>query len=196
MRRAWFVAWASVAVVLVWGCSGEGDRPKVTANDKDGGQPFQSATDASDGASSICTDVPASTCTGLLNCANKVSVVQVAMTAPARTGGTIDDGIYYLTRFELFTGPGGPTGPTGGFFRQTKRFSYSGTQLELVTESDIQAPTKLLGDVIANGTSLTYSYSCGGTGKQTFSYSVSADRKTLTVYAENGSNAGTYTRGD
>ena len=46
------------------------------------------------------------------------------------TGGTITLGLWYLTSWQTFTGPGGATGPTGNT-RKTAFFFYDGTRYVL-----------------------------------------------------------------
>jgi hypothetical protein len=54
---------------------------------------------------------PDAGCVVVPNTASDVTLVQVPTAPPATTGGTIRDGVYYLTAVKNYSGPGGPSGP-------------------------------------------------------------------------------------
>jgi hypothetical protein len=54
---------------------------------------------------------PDAGCVVVPNTASDVTLVQVPTAVPAATGGTIRDGVYYLTAVTNYSGPGGPSGP-------------------------------------------------------------------------------------
>src|SRR5262249_52661948 len=52
-------------------------------------------------------------CNALVNVGAPVSGTLVAAAPPTANGGSVADGTYVLTKYQVYTGAGGPTGPTG-----------------------------------------------------------------------------------
>lgn len=80
-------------------------------------EPAEAAADAAhDAPPDGVADAPpleAGVCNALVNDATPVPETQVAAEAPTARGGTVVPGRYRLTQWQIFTGPGGASGPTG-----------------------------------------------------------------------------------
>jgi hypothetical protein len=103
-----------------WACSSEPDRPPVLPNlHNDGGD---AGGNADAPGPSSCT-VEDGGCNTLQNCGSKIYVVQVPADAPTAAGGTLTPGTYVMTAYNVYTGAGGKSGQTGGWFKQTMSFT-------------------------------------------------------------------------
>ena len=71
------------------------------------------------GGSSSVGGGGAAACNTLPNGAPTVDVIAIDQPLPSGMGGTIEDGVYYLTDLAYYTGTGGQTGPTGTKFQST-----------------------------------------------------------------------------
>lgn len=117
------------------GSMGSEDATSPDASDESAADPNDSASDSprpadsySEDATTIdaTDDAPAAdaahldvavgdggACNALANTAPSVPETQVAGDPPTPAGGTFVPGLYYLTRWQVFTGNGGASGPTG-----------------------------------------------------------------------------------
>jgi hypothetical protein len=102
----------SVLVLLVMACSS----PDASSTGDAAPQP--DGTASPDGAAGGFVESDANfvdakkACNTLdLGAAAAIPLTQVASQEPVAMGGTISDGTYLLTKFTIYTGPGGATGP-------------------------------------------------------------------------------------
>ena len=109
------------------------------------------------GSGNVCTAGACSplTCNPIPITGLNVSETRVAASKPTPLGGTIADGIYDLSSYSLYTGPGGASGPTGFTLRCT---------------------------MVISGTVGQEACGAGATGvpKSTFNYVLSGTRYTIT----------------
>src|SRR5580704_15253687 len=95
-------------LLIIPACSGSSSPGDSTQPDAGGDARSLPDTGIDDAA----PDAPG-TCNTLVDSAPAITVEQVAGEPPAPQGGTIVDGTYALTAAVIYTGPGGPTGPSG-----------------------------------------------------------------------------------
>ena len=122
---------AAVVMIALVGCveteEGSGDGGAGTGGASTGVGGVTGGHGGSQGGAGGVAD-----CNTLVNDAPEVAVTQVAEDLPAAVGGRIEDGRYHLTVVNLYTGPGGATGPTGS--RQKETSVYTGTTLQVVVD--------------------------------------------------------------
>jgi hypothetical protein len=84
--------------------------------DADASEPHDAGADAPAAIDATYLDAIADdggACNALANTAPPVPETMVPGEAPAATGGAFVPGLYYLTKWEIYTGDGGASGPTG-----------------------------------------------------------------------------------
>ncbi|HEY1958646.1 MAG TPA: hypothetical protein VGH28_23675 [Polyangiaceae bacterium] len=104
------------------------------------------------------TDVAAS-CNALANGAPVLALSLVASDPPAMQGGTIQDGLYFMTAAEIDTGAGGTSGPSGESSQVT--IQVTGTTVQVATKS---SPSQMTVSLTPNGpASFTWTDTCPDT---------------------------------
>lgn len=126
---------------------------------------------------------------------------QMATSAPAPQGGSVQNGTYYETSLVLYTGTGGATGPTGNTRQATIVISNSSTTSATIQIAELKydvnnGTSTNRQNIIANwsSTSFTQTVTCptGSTqGNGTLGYTVSGN--TFIVF-DNGNGGGTTTK--
>jgi hypothetical protein len=86
--------------------------------------------------------------------------VAQAFTTNAAAGGTIVEGIYWLTSVSLYTGPAGATGATGTTRTETLIFSRSNVADAVVQSSGSRTQTSLTFSTAVSGSSLVLTGTC------------------------------------
>jgi hypothetical protein len=186
-------------LVVLCACSSEPSRPPITGGDLDASTTPSREAGVDAGGPSPCKQPADTTCTQLLNCGNWVPVTQVAQPAPTAAGGRVDDGLYYMTKYVIYTGTGGATGNQGASFRETKRFT--GSLLELSSESN-QDPltnyTATVGYEDATATTppkIVYTFDCPNKRTLGSGVTVAADKRSFDVFYQ-ATWVATYTKVD
>jgi hypothetical protein len=100
----------------------------------------------------------------LVNSAPSIGVVQVAADPPASQGGVPVDGTYTLSSAVIYTGAGGPAGPSGT--AQTT-FQISGSTIQVVSSGEPATRTVTFS---TNGTSIDSVDTCPDTDARPGSY--------------------------
>jgi hypothetical protein len=146
-------------------------------------------------------------CNDLALCGLKCLVTNVAQAAPAHLGGAITPGVYTMTSYHEYTGPGGATGQPGNWFMETFQILAppdagveAGVSIDAaaeagsedagpalisypwfdVTASDQAAADYLTGFMETQGTSLTLVFTCPSSSP--FPATYSATSTTVTLY--------------
>lgn len=116
-------------------------------------------------------------CNRLANTAPAVQIMQVAATPPNSSGGVPVSGRYYLTAYNVYTGPGGPSGPAPTQIRQVLALMVSGTTatVQIVTSADGGPDQRVSGMSMIIGTTIASSMTCGGGMPSTASFSVTGE---------------------
>jgi hypothetical protein len=116
-------------------------------------------------------------CNTLVQLGDAVDEIRVASDPPVLQGGALTNGTFVLREVRVYTGTGGPTGPTGKTVRDTLRFSNASpnaaTAEELYQETG-SAERRFAGAATTTGTSLTVQATCPG-GVWTGPYEATAD---------------------
>jgi hypothetical protein len=104
----------------------------------------------------------------------------VATAAPTPQGGTIADGVYDLTRVEIYTGAGGASGSTGST-GVALRMQFAGTtaQSAILFGSSVYRSTETLS--FPGGTGFVQTQTCGALSPQS-GLSYTATATTVTLY--------------
>jgi hypothetical protein len=79
-------------------------------------------------------------CNALVNAGPQVTLVNVPQDPPAGKGGTIALGLYYLTKWEAYTGQGGASGATTSIRKTAFVFSSSTQYLKVTRDVDLGQP--------------------------------------------------------
>jgi len=87
---------------------------------------------------------------------------------PAAQGGTIADGTYVLTQFEIY-----PPGSVDAY-KRTQTIVLSGNKMEAVTKRDNEPEERSSGTWTAAGTELTISVTCPQSATVKLGYSASS----------------------
>lgn len=138
-----------------------------------GGSDSAPGADASDAGSDALADVgplpdgnipdvgvfDGGTCNALVNGGQAITMVNVPQDMPSGQGGTIALGLYYLTKWESYTGPGGASGPTQNV-RKTAFLFQSSTQYLKVTADQGQADENDNRTYTTSGATLNSVQSC------------------------------------
>jgi hypothetical protein len=119
-------------------------------------------------------------CNTIANGAPVVDIVQVAADPPAPQGGTIVDGTYWATSFDIYTGPAGPAGKTGT--SQTTAL-IQGSTVQLASAGQPMTRTVMLTTADAGFTAVDM---CPDT--QTSQGSYTATPSTLTILLPGGTD--------
>jgi hypothetical protein len=120
-------------------------------------------------------------CTNLTNCGQRVDVVDVATDPPTPGGGTVVDGIYVMTRYEIFTGAGGHAGPTTLWFMETSQL-MQGT-FGVASDNGTVGPNWSSGTYTLPDASATiaYAYGCPMSDMKVFGYTAAPSQLMLQV---------------
>lgn len=171
-------------VLPLMGCGSDDSTPSVT-NDAATGGDTNAATDSAPGADSASTDDTATAtdsgspadadpadasfnpCAPVPNVGATISKVTHAGAAPTMTGGTIADGTYVLTAFDLY---GGATGTS----THKMTLVLKGGDAVHVDSKDGAADKITYVKYTTSGSSFTMSTSCGGSGSVTVGYTATA----------------------
>lgn len=166
---------------MLQGCGGDDSRPKVADLAVEVGVPAEAAAGDASKPLECMTDVP-SQCTGLLNCASQVPTINVDREAPTPTGGKISNGIHYIIRYDIYTGPKGARGSAGGWFRET--FRFIDTLVELASASNLSALSKSTMTLSYDEatTSMILDYDCPATRQLKAQFSVAADGRSFLLF--------------
>jgi hypothetical protein len=106
-------------------------------------------------------------CNALANLGAQVPGVLVASAAPAPNGGTLVDGTYVLTKYQVYTGPGGPSGSAGNSFAST--LVLAGSTYQAVSNQG-SGDERVSGAFMTSGTSYTASVTCPASSVTTVGY--------------------------
>jgi len=195
-----------------WACSQGDPQPPLI--------PDPPTSDASSGGGDVKTDVAKQVCSAddggcnaLVNCAPHVDVNEVAQNPPAATGGTVPDGTYLLTGYQIFTGPSGSTGQNVAWFSETMTFATSaandagasdgggegGASQDMVWEDIIQTnanptATSVSGVAQFSGTNVEITHTCPNSNLFDGTYTVSSTQLILYATASTGTAQLTYTK--
>jgi hypothetical protein len=169
------VCWVAVfAILAAAGCSDSADSPATT----DSGvvadtAPNDAATgDTGSDTGTVVTDsAPAETgdpCTAVANTGASVSKTTNAVPTPMMTGGTIVDGTYVLTKWDLYNGETGTS-------THKETFVFAAGKGQRVGSTDGGADKAIFFDYATSGTNaITLTLTCGGMGTVATTYSATA----------------------
>jgi hypothetical protein len=155
--------------------------------------PDTSGDDAGDQVSDGATDGggrDSGSCNALVNAGAPVSATLVAAAPPAAGGGTVADGTYVLVKYQVYTGPGGQSGPTGSSLASTLALA-GGTYQAVSLTSGSTGEIRVNGAYATNGTKYTATTTCPGGAPTVVDYT--ADPTTLTQYGATGANTLEFT---
>src|SRR5262245_14062248 len=138
-------------------------------------------------------------CNTIDNTGAAIAEMRVAQAMPTSTGGTLVDGTYRLSRREIFTGPGGESGPTGDTRKATLVITNAATPtmtLDYATAVDGSGDYReRYSGVTPSGAATNFGVtrSCPPTPVISVS-AFSASGNTLVLVNENNGQADTWTR--
>jgi hypothetical protein len=139
MSRVTFVLCGSVLVSWQWSCSNDDSAPQVQY--------------ASDGGPA---DAPSVACNMLVNDGPHVVPVNQPTSPPAPLGGSISDGTYVLTTYNIFIGPDGQPVLLGDFWASVI-MTFAGTTMQSIEGYRMEGLDHL------PGTARTYTFTVSGT---------------------------------
>lgn len=142
-----------------------------------GGAAADGGSSGADGASDATT-----ACNTLVDTAPSVTTENVASPPPVLMGGTIADGIYFLTALTVYTGDGGAAGASNG---NATTIEVDGTTIQLAMMGANATATEM---VTTSGSSFTDMRTCPAPATRVGTYSATAT--TLTVQFQNGTADG------
>ena len=158
-------------LVIVFGCSDRAATPAAVDSGQTDGSPTDdahvdqtmpdSATD-----SAVCNTLDL---TGVA----AVTLTQVAGDAPSAAGGTVADGTYLLTKYTLYTGPGGPTGSLPLSVKARRQFS-AGVVQTIQADGDGSNVVRFTATFSAATSNFTEMHTCGGTAVDRGTYSATS----------------------
>jgi hypothetical protein len=123
--RLWAAA-TTLLLVAAWGCSkndgSAGPAATATGPGAGGGSGGATTSTGGGGGEGGAGGAGCELCNCLSNDAPEVEWVRLDQELPAPQGGSLRDGIYFLTGVTLFTGAGGMTGPAGTKWKMTIEF--------------------------------------------------------------------------
>jgi len=210
------VACGGLAAIAIgtWACS-QGDPQPGTLPDPPTKDASSSGTiDAGGGdATKVVCAVDDGGCNTLQNCASKAYIVEVAQDASAPQGGTVLDGMYVLTDYRVFTGPGGTSQTTTAWFAETMTFvsapvsdagaSDSGLDgalpqamvwEDIVASNSSPQSSALSGVADFSGTSVTITHTCPNSNLFAGTFTMSNTQLLLYVQESTGVGQLTYTK--
>jgi hypothetical protein len=117
-----------------------------------------------------------------LGTAPAIDLNQVASQEPTAMGGTVFDGTYYLTKWTIYTGPGGATGPLP-LTLQVRR-DFAGGIVQTV-QSDGSSIRRFTATLTTAGTAFTETDSCPGSSVDMGTYTATATTMTEWVSDKN-----------
>jgi len=134
----------------------------------------------------------ANACNDLVNNAPAVTLVAIADSPPAALGGTLVDGTYWLTGFNVFTGPGGTTDLST--FTANATFVLSGTTMQQVLSSNGGAEKRYTSTVSTSGTTLYATDTCPEPVTEQDPYTATPTKLTIYLDDPNGTFEQIYTK--
>lgn len=147
------IALLAVALPLAFACGGTGTE---TQTDSDAGTQQTDAGQQQTG----CGNVP--------NSGTDAPEVAGSGTMPAPQGGSIFDGTYYLTQFEIY--PPGSVDP----YKRRHALKFENGKVESVTSRDGSPEQRNSGTFTTSGTNLVMTIDCPGSGTVTKGYTATA----------------------
>jgi hypothetical protein len=166
----------STLLLIIPGCSSSSPDP---SSETDAGNDAASDAHSLPDTNEAAVDAP-TVCNSLPNTASSVSIEQLASEPPAPQGGTIVDGTYALTAAVIYTGSGGPTGPSGT--TQTT-LQISGATIQVVSDGE---PATRTVTFTTSGTSIQSVDTCPDTDTRPGTYT--ATPTTLVVELDGGTD--------
>ena len=139
------------------------------------------------GAGGRACIAPTNGCGGPDQCGPSLPIVQIKENVPVPLGGVVEDGTYWITAVNEYTGVGSaPLPDDGPMFGGTYVFA-AGTLASTSTTVFAGGPAETLGEAgtfVTSGTSITQSSTCGnGSSTSTYDYTVAGG--TLHFYSKN-----------
>lgn len=139
------------------------------------------------GAGGRACVAPTNGCGGPDQCGPTLSIVQIKQDAPLPLGGVVEDGTYWITAINEYTGVDSPPLPDAGPAVGGTYVFAAGTLASTLTTVFPGGPAETLGEAgtfVTSGTSLTQSSTCGnGSTTNTYDYTVAAGE--LHFYSKN-----------
>jgi hypothetical protein len=179
------------------GGSADGGGSGTGGGDKDGGGGDTDGSLSGDGAITDASDLDVWTipefdsnfadCTTLDASDDEVTATQESGAMPAAEGGTIDDGLYVLTSFEVYS-PG--VADTSNKLRRLVEFD--GVDMTVIYFDGAGPRHDNVGTFTKSGSTLMFSIDCPGEADTMLSYS--ATPTTFTVLDADNSTVATYTK--
>jgi hypothetical protein len=127
-------------------------------------------------------------CTVIANGATTITEMQVDTPPPSLAGGTVVEGTYFMVSRTVFTGMGGPTGPTANTHRTT--IVIAGNAMHTVSSPNGSPPVYADATWTATGTTFTASVTCPVTVDSVSTYAATA----TTLSFLNGNNMDAYVK--
>lgn len=127
----------------------------------------------------------------------EVPATRVAAVAPVPAGGAIADGVYVLTSWKEYTGPGGATGPTpaGDHAREVIKFEGSTTQANSNYSDGDGKDSPISETYVLSGTDIEFTIHCGHTlGTEKFPYTSTGVIVQLLSVSPEGASSYEYTK--
>ncbi len=202
------MAWACVMAASIACSQGDKKPPYIPDPPTSDSGPITTTDAANDAPSVSCTGGDGG-CNSLLNCGNKVFVVENPSTAPAAVGGTVPDGTYVLTAVTRFTGPGGDSGTLASWSIETMKITTEPTDasvgdggaIQQMVWQDIAANDQAPANATSTGTayfqapsSLAIEVTCPAAVENTGSFTVSGTQLLVYVSDTSGTSQLTYTK--
>jgi hypothetical protein len=149
------------------------------------GSTKDAATTADTGAKDAGTDAVASGCNALVNSAPESTQSTIASAAPAATGGTIVDGTYFLTEFNLYDPAGSASAPEPSGLKVT--LAIHGNEMDSIQTLPDDSSDTFAETFVVSGTDLNRTLTCPNPGPDLQAvYSVTGN--TLTIYETNATS--------
>ena len=163
---------AGLVVLLLVGCSSPSETTPADAGTGAGGAGLDDGgADAVVRPDTNFIDT-ANPCNALdIGTAPAITPNQVASQEPTAMGGTVFDGTYFLTKWTLYTGPGGATGPLPLTLQVRRDFAGGIVQTVQNDGSSIRRFSAML---TTTGTAFTETQSCPGSSVDTGTYTATA----------------------
>jgi hypothetical protein len=209
LQRSKVVSIVGVVIGVAFAaCMSATDRPPIDdVGSTPTGSTGSTGSTTTDAGSLSCFGAEDAGCNDLALCGPKCLVTNVAQAAPAPLGGAITPGVYTMTNYYLYNGPGGATGQPGNWFKETFQVLAppdagveAGVSVDAaveagnedagpvlisypwfdVTASDQAGADYLAGFMETQGTSLTLVFTCPGASP--FPATYSATSTTVTLY--------------
>ncbi len=125
-------------------------------------------------------------CPSLAASPNMISETQMGSSYPTPAGGAIQDGTYYLSRFEVYA----PA--TADEHVRNNRIDLKGGRMVVQTQNDSGAPTIMGGTATPNGTNLDVEIDCPSSSSASIPFTASGTE--LWIFDPSEPNVQVYTR--